>query len=348
MAVLTGISGIQVGDGAGGKVALELQKRVLRILSDANFTYLFASYNNPGQTNSGTISYYTPEILASYSYTSTKGGKGTDPQVPQIGLTSVNVDIRRNVRYEVETFDMSRLGEIGNSALDQIAGALALQIQADMNAQFWMKLRNWFAQKGATANVPGTTDPYQVELQYLGSNITYTDQTSNNVYGELFKLNTLYAKIGQTFDKRHIGIDKADMFAIVSPMFDAVAPMAFRNQFEIGKWQISKTLAGKQIFNIRYIVENMLDTNVAIGKSFNGDYALNLTNVIGLIAHNEAIAFPMNLNSIIPATNPNNGNVIFIAKYQFGFGILRPNLIRLLVRQGQKIAIEVPTENQTT
>ena len=71
----------------------------------------------------------------------------------------------------------------------------------------------------------------------------------------------------------------------------------------------------------------MLQNNIPLGTSFSADTALDTTNFVGFIAHKEAIAFPINLMTTTQTINPENGNPRFITKYQFGMGILRPDLI---------------------
>ena len=78
----------------------------------------------------------------------------------------------------------------------------------------------------------------------------------------------------------------------------------------------------------------MLQNNIQLGTSFSKDTALDTTNFVGFIAHKEAIAFPINLMTTTQTINPDNGNPRFITKYQFGMGILRPDLIVALRKTG--------------
>ena len=49
--------------------------------------------------------------------------------------------------------------------------------------------------------------------------------------------------------------------------------------------------------------------------------------MLGCIIHREAVAFPIGLNTVVGVINPNNGNMRYIAKYCFGKGIIRPELL---------------------
>lgn len=95
---------------------------------------------------------------------------------------------------------------------------------------------------------------------------------------------------------------------------------------------IAPDLEGTQIGNFRYFIDKMLNNNIPAGTSFSKDVALDTSNFIGFVAHNEAIAMPMNYMSTQMVTDPNTGNPKFITKYQFGIGLIRPDLIFGIVK----------------
>lgn len=74
------------------------------------------------------------------------------------------------------------------------------------------------------------------------------------------------------------------------------------------------------------LVDNFINFSLPQGYSFNGDYAMSL-KMLGYIIHREAVAFPIGLNTVVGVINPNNGNMRYIAKYCFGSGIIRPELL---------------------
>ena len=74
------------------------------------------------------------------------------------------------------------------------------------------------------------------------------------------------------------------------------------------------------------LVDNFINFSLPKGYSFNGDYAMSL-KMLGYIIHREAVAFPIGLNTVVGVINPNNGNMRYIAKYCFGSGIIRPELL---------------------
>lgn len=74
------------------------------------------------------------------------------------------------------------------------------------------------------------------------------------------------------------------------------------------------------------LVDNFINFSLPQGYSFNGDYAMAI-KMLGCIIHREAVAFPIGLNTVVGVINPNNGNMRYIAKYCFGKGIIRPELL---------------------
>lgn len=321
MATIQGISGMQMGDGAGGKVALSIQKQVLRILSDNILSYATATALNPASVKAGTATYYVPELIGAEAY-----GTGTSKfHVPQSGLLSFNLDTRRTVKWEVETFDLSRLNE-SDYIMGMISTGIAMAIQADLNGQFWKYLVEKFDKN---------TGDSKLKTQVLSTDyLTKKNKTidPDTAFGDYIQIEYLYNDINQTFDKNKLGIPKAEIMAIFAPIVDTNLKIAFRNQPNaIGEYQINKSLSGKKIGNLIYTTDPMLNKNIPANSSFNNDQALDFTKIFGFIFHNEAIAMPINLEQIWHGTNPENANPRFIAKYQFGIGLIRPSIIYKLV-----------------
>lgn len=336
--ILQGIAGLQFGDGAGGKIALSITERVQRILSDEWFTYMTATVNNPNEVfYTGTVWYRKPEILAPTNY---EAMVGESPQIIQAGQVGVNIDTRRGVKYELEDFDLARIHTV-DSLIAQVSAGLALALKADLNAQFWLRVRNLFA-------TGQPLEQQKIELQYLGTQQDYTPELSDKIYNDLMKINFKINRIAQTFNKYAIGVPKREVMSVVSLDFDTTVTQAFRYQYNIGEWQVSPSLVGKKIGNFKYTTDAMFDLTVPLKKSFNLDYSVNLTNVLGFLFHNEAFAFPMSLNKQASVVNVDDGNLRFIQKYQFGFGCLRPDLAYVMLREGSTLDTVVPTDKVTS
>ena len=323
MAQLQGISGLKWGDGNGGQVALSIHTNVLRILRNDKLSYLTATMRNPGSVKNGTASYYVPEIIGTKDY---DAGDATFAD-PETGLVSFNLDTRRQAKYEIETFDISRLQE-ANYLMGEIAVGLAYSIQADLNSAFLSYLVKQF--DGSS----GALRTQVLELATIGKpDPAMTPEKARVDY------NTWQYKIidiSRQYNKKLLGVPKADMFNIVSPRLDVGIRNAFWNQpSEIGKFVIKDTLEGNKLGNIKYIVDDMLDLSIGAGTSFT-DKDFNTTDFIGFILHNEAVAMPINLISTTQTINPNNANLRFITKYQYGIGTLRPTLIWAIKNKAAK------------
>lgn len=323
MAILTGIQGMNMTAGtmteATGKIALSIKTQVLRILADMDLTYLFATVRNPETIKAGTATYYVPEIVSTEDY-----GDGSTPfNTIGAGLVSLDLNTRRTVKYEYEEFDVSRLNE-SQYILGMISNGVAMSIQADLNSQFLEFLKKKF-DKTTGDNKMKTQ---RISLKKLGGGEVAT--TPDEMWQDYLTLEYKMTELSATFDKNKLGIPMSEFFAILSPKCDVGMRVAFRNQpNSIGNWQIKSTLVGSIIGNFRYKVDKMLDKNIGANKSFKKE-AFDTTAIWGFLLHTEAVAMPMNLQSIHYLVNPENGNPRFIAKYQFGIGVLRPDLCYII------------------
>lgn len=324
--ILQGISGLAMGDGQGGKIALSINTQVLEILSNDKLSYLTATITNPAQVANGTVSYYLPEIIASGEYG--QAGEGVQFTEPAAGLVSINIDKRRQNKHEIESFDVSRLNESGY-ILGMVAAGIARAIQADLNAEYITFLVSQFKQGGTLAN-------QVLELAEVGKgNPTLTPEQSRIDYN---RIQLKIAQFQKMFDKRMLGIATNEIYSILSVEADIDIRNAFWNQPNtLGNFVIQETLEGVKLGNLNYFVDIMLNNKIDAASSFS-DKELNSKNLVGLIVHREAVGMPINIQQTIQTINPENGNIRFITKYQYGLGILRPKLICAIKNTGQEIA----------
>lgn len=317
MAVLKGISGMQIGDAstsATGNIALDIQTRVLRILFDGGFAYQTATIANPAQINAGSVSYQIPEILYAEDY-----GTGTTQfQKLNSGLVEVPINIRRVVKYTYEQFDQSRLGDMAY-VITVIADSVAMTIQNDLNLHFWKNIADQFKD---------TTGP--LRTQYINlANLTNKACTIDQARDAIKELQWKVTEISKTFSKLAMGVPKSELMVYLDPFADINIRFAYWNQpNKLGERVIAKDLVGTQIGNgIYYYTDKLLGTNITANSSFSKDTVADLTKFVGFIIHNEAVAMPFNFNSMTQVVDQDNANPRFIAKYQFGFGIIRPWLV---------------------
>ena len=338
MAVLQGISGLAMGDGNAGKIALSINTQVLEILSNDKLSYLTATITNPAQVQNGTVSYYVPEIIGSGEYGT--AGEGTNFVEPAAGLVSINIDKRRQNKYEVETFDISRLNESGY-ILGVVAAGIARAIQADLNAEYLTFIVSQFKNGTGTLALAGQI----LELDNVGKgNPALTPEQSRVDYN---RIQLQIAKFQKMFDKRMLGVGVNEIYGVLSVEADIDIRNAFWNQPNtLGNFVIKETLEGVKLGNLNYFVDVMLNNNIAANTSFS-DKQLQTTGLVGLIMHREAVGMPINIQQTMQTINPENGNLRFITKYQFGIGILRPKLIYAIKNTGVQIQTVSEAPKQT-
>lgn len=137
----------------------------------------------------------------------------------------------------------------------------------------------------------------------------------------------------KTITNKYIGVGQGEFFGLV----DRTALKNIRllltglNASNSAYDMLLKGIGGDTMekfeFNgLTLLVDNFINFSLPQGYSFNGDYNMNLT-MLGFIIHREAVAFPIGLNTVVGVINPNNGNMRYIAKYCFGSGIIRPELL---------------------
>ena len=335
MAVLQGISGLAMGDGTGNKIALSINTQVLEILSNDKLSYLTATITNPAQVKNGTVSYYVPEIIGSGEYGT--AGEGTNFVEPAAGLVSINIDKRRQNKYEVETFDISRLNESGY-ILGVVAAGIARAIQADLNAEYLTFIASQF-------KTGGNLQTQVLELAKVGKgDPALTPEESRVDYN---RVQLQIAKFQKMFDKRMLGVGVNEIYGVLSVEADIDLRNAFWNQPNtLGNFVIKETLEGVKLGNLNYFVDVMLNNNIAANSSFSNKQ-LQTTGLVGLIMHREAVGMPINIQQTMQTINPENGNLRFITKYQFGIGILRPKLIYAITNTGVPIQTVSEAPKQT-
>lgn len=317
MAKLQGISGMDIGDGAaGGKVALDLQTRILRILYDSNFSYMTATVLNPGQISAGTVSYQVPEVLQTEDYTDgTTGFQKLNSDIVQ-----VNIDTRRTVKYTYETFDQSRLGSM-EGIIGAIANSVAMAIQNDLNLHFWEFVAKLFGKKGAAGEL--------VAQQLTLPKLVDKAATVAEIKAAVKELQWKGTDISKMYDKNAMGVSKAELLIFLDPYADINIRQIYDNQpNSLAQRWVGKDLQLTQLGGgVEYTLDKFIGMNFTTNMSFNKDKTVDLQNFVGFIIHNEAIAMPFNLNQMVQVIDPVNGNPKVIAKYQFGIGKLRKKLI---------------------
>lgn len=312
MGVVTGISAMQIGDGMGGKASLAIKQAILGFLKNTFFTYKVASVDT-ATVNVGSVTYKLPEFLQTEKY----NPAGITRQVLQMKDITIPINIQRALAYETETFDVSRLGS-WRAVVGMIASSVGSMIEADLNSHFWLKLKEQFdLTKGALRSQNIVLPQLQKE-----------DVTDVEARQAIRKLRWLYTQISKTYTKSQLGVKKDQLLLITCPEADMTFSEAFWGQPNaLGERVVEDNLEMKPLGGgVKYRVDNFLGQNIPKGI-FRSDEDTDMSEFLGFIFHNEAIAFPWNIEKARFFDDQQNLNEVFGVKYQFGFGILRPHLI---------------------
>lgn len=339
MAVIQGISGDWMLDGQGGKIFLDLETGILQILQDGGFAWRTATILNKGEIKKGSVSYALPEIAQTEDY----GQDGGSFQNVAANLVRVPIDIRRFVGIEYESFDYERLGTF-QKMIPMIINSIGLSIQNDINAHFWTFIATNFKKDNgplrAQSLVMGDlTKDYSKEANGI-------DVASIKKY--LYQLQRHYLSVNKTWNKNALGIKKSELMLILDTYADLNIRQAYDGQpNKLAERIVAKDLVGVQIgTGIYYYTDKMLGEVIQAGTAFSKDKTLDLSNFVGLICHNEAIAMPFNFNEIAFLRNPKNNNPRVICKYQFGIGFVRPKLVWAIVKE-QPAAVKAKEQQAT-
>lgn len=325
MAVLEGISGNWMSDGQGGKIFLDIKKGILKIISDSGFAWKTATILNKGEIKKGSVSYALPEISSTQDY----GNDGGDFQNIASNLVRVPIDIRRFVGIEYESFDYERLGDF-QYIVSMVINSIGLSISNDINAHFWTFIATQFNKD---------TGPLRKQSLVMPDLVQDYSQAADGIDSKtikkyIYQLQRHYLSVNKTWNKNALGIPKSELMLILDTYADLNIRQAYDGQpNQLAQRQIAKDLVGVQIgTGVYYTLDKMLGEEIKAGTSFSKDKTLDLTNFIGLICHNEAVAMPFNFNEIAFLRNPKNNNPRVICKYQFGIGMVRPSLIWAIVK----------------
>ena len=329
MAILQGIQGMFLNDGAGGKIALDINRRVLTILNSGRLSFLTCTINE-AQARAGTIWFDKPEIIQNQEYvdnsynTPTTTAEGQTPpaptgggtnyyQTPVSGKIAVNIDKTRAAGYQVETFDLVSLGN-PNAILGQIASSLAMAMTKQLNATFLQYLVDYFA---------GAGSKQITALDVLDKEAYNTPEACR---ADLDKLTKRLARFTQIYDKEKAGIDGGQFVTVTSPIVHVNMMNAFWNQ----QGSLPMLLGREKYYVFQDIItiqDGMLQNKILKGQSFSKDTDLDTSTLAAFMIHNEAIAMPIVYNGTFNMVNQFNGNPLFLAKYKYGIGLVRPDLI---------------------
>ena len=371
MATLQGIQGMLggFGDGAGGNIALSLKEKVLRLLqANVTLSYLTASIK-PDFSRAGSAYYRKIQIIQNEQYR----GSNNSFQEPQADMIRVDMDQAMVAKYKYEIFNMSRIA-IADELLSQIASSMYIGMQHQLNAAFLSFLKYHTLQNQTHINAIKTNTPWntanlitpQAEKQYIKvkglgfrpdefggtwttagvftppTTIKTINEYGDGVYRDIMNIKMLVDEIGTRYSKDMLGVNKKDFNSIISRKGQTSLSAIGRNQTSgtVGSFQI-KEVEGTVIDGFKFLTENMLDTKIAAGASFNKNYNVDMKNIVGFLVHNEAVCMPLGEVYAWGEKDPGDGNFLFGLRWMYGIGFLRPQLVCAFVKDGAPVDVNV-------
>lgn len=314
--VITGISGLSMGDGAGGTIALSVETAIKRYLSTSSISFLTATAKNMTEIKSGSASFYLPQILAAHNYDA--GSKASE--TTETGLITIPINIRRSFMWDYETFDSSRLND-SEHIIATVSASMAEGMLQDLNSEFIRR---------TIAAIP---EAQKLPLKKLWDETTTFDTAAMEAArGDINAIQLQIVKFQKMYNKRMMGSDKSQYMVILDGIADFNIRNGFWNVFGGIDYSLADNLSYTKLGNFDYMIDNMFNNKIAAGQSFSKDTALDTTDIVGLILHNEAIAMPINIQQVGTVIDNYNLNIRTICKYQFGYGMIWPTLVTLLTK----------------
>lgn len=304
-------------DPAGNPSFLDLRFAILTNISQGAYSYDMFGVADGEITGVGSVLYRILHYPKTVAYT---GNIATQNVV--VETREVKIDTKRCIGWEIEDMDLAQIILSPSLQATQAANA-AEAIRADKNAQLMLKV------KAHLAEHPELT-------YYFPELVSEADMTTDQYRSIQKKLLVKRTKMSMIMNELYINVNPSEFFGIITPMGIAnfellltalnISNASFdMTRYGIGGMGKSQTVAS--IGGTPFISDPFLGGKVAYGESFNGDYAYDMEDIIGLFMYRGALAYPAKWGKMGILPNPANLNSMFKAKWFTGFGWLRPELI---------------------
>lgn len=332
MSQIIGTSGISIEDGQGGYIALSVREKVLSNLKQGLTTFAQARSPYSGDFNGNGTLYYRIPLYGSTTAYSQGQVVNVNPSVDNI---SVNISDYRTQFFEIEDFDPSMITD-GNALVGMISANLTSTIMADMNAHFYLGLKKYFdAHPEQTLCIPK-----------LVSEDNLTEEELRKLQKDLM---TAKARMSRIISKKYIGVSANEFNGLIDN-FGSINLNILLTRLNASNKAFDTIIKGADLNNLdviriggtNFVIDNFINAYVPQGTCWNGDYDYDMSSYLGFIIHQDFAAFPAGLKKIAVVQNTNNANFRTIAKYCFGFGILRPELGTAFVRDVKIGVVNAP------
>jgi hypothetical protein len=322
MAVLTGISGNEIYDTSGGKVALSLvEQDILRNLSSSTDSFIVFNARNglvSDQIKAGSVYFRLLRLIGTETYTPSYQVS----DAPSVGDIRVDLDQLAIIGYELSSYDLERI-QTANELRSRLASNGTTAIRKTLNARFLAKIYSDYT-LGTITNVlevPNLVDP--------------TAEPAD-IKADAFKVYDKTIDLVSAYDKFDMGCEFSEFFGAIALKGIANLLRSYTNPMNTGTaidiQVLGRQVVAEKLWGIPYMSDDLFLQNLTTNQSFNKDFAVDLTNFVGFVAHLEAFSFPFRI--VETATRRgDNFNLQLATKFMWGFKTIRPSKVCVLVKE---------------
>ena len=312
-----------VGDGQGGKASLSvLYGPTILALKQNMSTYLAAragatieAFNGYGKVVY-TVAPYIASSKFAYDQTASNFGQAIQRTVE---ITNINTN---NINFPFT--DIAQMQEGGALEAQWVSNMTSI-IEADFNIGMFNALSAYFlANPGLTVYFPELV----TENQLTTDQYRYIQKLLRNIKNSIRKVISPTALFVKGNDIRFL----IDCYAEANIEMLYTALSSSDKAFDVMKNGLGGD-NGDRVFigGSELLIDNFLNKNVE-ANVIHQDYGCDNSNVLGYVMHKEFFAFPQRVLRMRTAVNFNNAVDVLVAVYGYGFGVLRPELGKQLVK----------------
>jgi hypothetical protein len=322
MAVLTGISGNEIYDSEGGKIALSvIEQDIMRNLSSSTDSFIVFNARNglvKDSIEAGSAYFRTLQLIGNETYTPDYETSDT----PASGQIRVDLDQLAVGGYELSTYNFEHI-RLASELRNRLSENSSKSIRKTLNARFLMKAYEDYT-NGTISNVlavPELVDP---------------TATAEQIKAAAFKIYDKAIDLVSSYDKYDMGCEFSEFFGAIALKGIANLLRSYTNPMNtntaVNIEVLGRKVVSQNLWGLPYLTDDMLLQTITKNQFFNKDFECDLSNFVGFVAHLEAFSFPFRI--VETATcRAKNFNIQVATKFMWGFKTLRPSKVCVLVKE---------------
>ncbi len=262
-----------------------------------------------------------------------KATRNNAPDLGQSQRIEIKVDNFFIIRLEFDLMDNSFF-QNGAFLMNHIVNLMTPTIIAHLDLVFFKELTN-----AVDANVAEYVEVLPNAL---------TARTDVDIRANRLELKQKINEIRRTFNKQTMGVNGGELFILCDMDFkdlliesigiDASGQGAIQ-VLQNSNTSITTLQGGIKVIEHGYFGKNLPALDITSDANFAASLdegaiaegvTLDLTNYAAIVVTRGSIALVQSYQQLMTTTNPNSGNTNFLAKYNYGSGIVFPELIRAI------------------